>query len=235
MRNRTVARAQRAVRRHGLAGASRRLLGRFSRRESHLWYRLELGAPRPRTALLDGFELRRGTPSELGSVSSLYGLTLEEGFERLEAGAELWLVVDAALLVVFACWIYQRLTPALAAPGGLLVLPADTVCLEDSVTAPEYRGRGVAPAAWTAIADRLEPAGARRIITKVGTDNVPSQKAVEKAGFRPIAEMRLVTLGPFKHVVLRPFDGDPVAEQLRLALLEPGRRRIRLSRPLHGA
>jgi GNAT superfamily N-acetyltransferase len=235
MRNRTVARALRAVRRHGVAGASRRLLGRISRRESHVWYRLELAAPRPKIALLDGLELRRGTPSELGSVSSLYALTLEEGFERLEAGAELWLVVDAALLVVFACWIYHRLTPALAAPGGRLVLPPEAVCLEDSVTAREYRGRGVAPAAWIAIADRLEAAGARRIITKVGTDNVPSQKAVEKAGFRPIAEMRLLTVGPYKHVDLQPFDGDPVAEQLRRALAGPGRRRIRLTRPLHGA
>jgi ribosomal protein S18 acetylase RimI-like enzyme len=218
MRQRAVARVLQAVQRHGVAGATRRLLGRLSRRESHVWYRLEVGAPRPRIDLLEGLQLRRGTRSELSSVSSLYALTLDEGFERFDAGAELWLVVDAALLVVFACWIYHRLTPALAAPGGLLALPPDTVCLEDSVTAREYRGRGVAPAAWTKIADRLQAEGARRIITKVGTDNVPSQKAVEKAGFRPIAEMRLVTLGPFKHVDLHPFDGDPVAEHLRRVL-----------------
>ena len=46
----------------------------------------------------------------------------------------------------------------LAAPGGRLRLPADTVVLEDSVTSAAARGRGIAPRAWNALASLSPPA-----------------------------------------------------------------------------
>ena len=64
------------------------------------------------------------------------------------------------------------------------------MCLEDSVTSSAYRGRSVAPAAWSQIADSLEQAGVESIITKIDENNVPSRRAVEKVGFREIATMR---------------------------------------------
>ncbi len=84
----------------------------------------------------------------------------------------------------------------LAAPGGWLELPADTVVLEDSATTPRARGRGIAPGAWTAIADSLRDEGLVHMITKVGVENEASRKAVAKAGFRDVGVMRMVKTGP---------------------------------------
>jgi RimJ/RimL family protein N-acetyltransferase len=117
----------------------------------------------------------------------------------------------------FACTIFRERTPTIAARGGWLDLPADTVCLEDSGTSPDFRGRGVAPGAWTAIADALAERGFKTMLTKVAIDNEPSRRAVVKAGFGEAADMRLRRLGPFRRVAMTPL-GAPGAEFL-IALL----------------
>ena len=92
--------------------------------------------------------------------------------------------------------------PVLAAPGGWLDLPAVTVVLEDSATTPRARGRGIAPGAWTAIADSLRDEGLAHMITKVGVENEASRKAVAKSGFREIGVMRMVKRGPRKQTTV---------------------------------
>jgi RimJ/RimL family protein N-acetyltransferase len=62
--------------------------------------------------------------------------------------------------------------------------------------APNYRGRGIAPAAWGGIATSLRERGLQTLITKVGTDNPPSRKACLKAGFIEIGLMRVKRIGP---------------------------------------
>jgi GNAT superfamily N-acetyltransferase len=81
-------------------------------------------------------------------------------------------------------------------PGGWVWLPAGVACLEDSATAPDFRGRGVAPAAWTAVGDRLRERGTSVLVTKVAIENVASCRAVAKAGFVHVATMRAIRLGP---------------------------------------
>ena len=100
------------------------------------------------------------------------------------------------------------MTPAIAAPGGQLQLSAGTVCLEDSVTAAPARGRGIGPAAWSAIADALGDEGQRHIITKVAVDNVPSRRAVEKAGFDAVALMHFRRFGPRSRTWVDVLDRD---------------------------
>jgi RimJ/RimL family protein N-acetyltransferase len=72
---------------------------------------------------------------------------------------------------------------------GVLSLPQEIVCLDDSVTAEDYRGKSIAPAAWSGIADTLERTGVRSIVTKIEESNLPSRKAVSKVGFEEIATM----------------------------------------------
>ena len=100
----------------------------------------------------------------------------------------------------------------LAAPGGWLELPADTVVLEDSATTPRARGRGIAPGAWTAIADSLRDEGLVHMITKVGVENEASRKAVAKAGFRDVGVMRMVKTGPRKRTTVDRSDPGVGAE-----------------------
>src|SRR5439155_383197 len=56
---------------------------------------------------------------------------------------------------------------------------------------PAYRGRAVAPAAWSAIADSLAHERATAILTKVEEANLPCRRAIEKVGFRAAGVMRL--------------------------------------------
>lgn len=208
---------QRNVRRYGFAGSLRRTMVSACRamarmpylRECHVWYRMDLTGARPRIELPAGFELVHARTHDLPLLEQLETIGLSEAKRRLAAGADLWIVREGAH-AVFSCWIFRHRTPVLAAPGGWLVLPADTVCLEDSVTSARYRGRGVAPAAWSRVADALAREGVAAIITKIAEDNAPSRRAGEKAGFRLVASMSLVRICLRPRVQVSPeSDGAP--------------------------
>ena len=168
--------------------------------EDHVWYQLDVGEERPRRELPDDVRLLRAGDDDLGGAVEM-GQRLDEVRERRAAGNDLWLAVDDGG-PLFRCWIYRGRAPVLAAPGGWLELPPGTVCLEDSATSPRARGRGVAPGAWTGIADSLRDEGIEHMITKVGVENAPSRKAVTKAGFRELGVMRLVKRGPRKQTTM---------------------------------
>jgi GNAT superfamily N-acetyltransferase len=189
---------------------------RFYNREEHIWYQLDLDAERPRRELVDGVRLVRAGTDDAHRIADV-GQFEDEAQRRLAAGNDLWLVLDHEDHSLFACWTFRSETPVLAAPHGLLSLPPGTACLEDSVTSPLARGKGIAPAAWTAIADILATEGFQSMITKITTDNVPSRKAVEKAGFREIAVMRMTSVATRQHVVLAASGGvaDSLARSLR--------------------
>ena len=148
------------------------------------------------------------------------GQRIDEIRARRAAGNDLWLAEDDGG-PLFRCWIYRRRAPVLAAPGGWLELPADTVVLEDSATTPRARGRGIAPGAWTAIADSLRDEGLVHMITKVGVENEASRKAVAKAGFRDVGVMRMVKTGPRKRTTVDRSDPG-VGAELAARLVELG-------------
>jgi ribosomal protein S18 acetylase RimI-like enzyme len=199
-----TSRAARALRLHGPAGMARIAGRRAGRRlradESHVWYGLDVNGERPRRELPDGLELRKAADPDLASVEQLPGAEPVSAMRRgLSQGHELWIVCEGDR-TAFVCWVHLSTAPVLAAPRGMLELPAGVACLEDSVTSPDYRGRGVAPAAWCGIADALAASGYKSMITKVETDNVASRRAVEKAGFVEIATMRLARRWPITRV-----------------------------------
>ena len=209
----------RATVRHGPRAASRRLVqivrGRLYLREEHVWYELPLGTERAARPLPEGLVLVEADDVQTRLLDDLPTMAPPEALKLRERGGRLYLVLEGAR-PLFACWIHASATPAIAAPGGWLQLPVGTVCLEDSVTAAAARGRGVAPAAWSELADRLAADGVERMITKVGVENAPSRKAVEKAGFREAAVMRLTRIGPRARVSV---EGDSeLAGELRRRL-----------------
>lgn len=212
-----VRRLQRAVRERGAAATLRTLAERGSRelvlREEHIWYELDLHGDRPRRALPEGLALCEVEEHERALATAMEGGPGEQELEEFSAaGGRLWAVVDGDR-AAFTCWIFPERAPALAAPGGWLELPAGTVCLENSATSPDHRGRGVAPAAWSGIADRLAARDVAAMITKVAVDNTASRRAVTKAGFTEIALMRLLRLGRRKLVHVRPM-GDTLSAKL---------------------
>jgi hypothetical protein len=211
---------------HGLTGcltlaarhSSRSLLHLFYRHERHIWYAgatSDIKAERP---LSIGLALQRAGSEHLDllSQSNLCGRTQAERF--LAEGADLWMVRDAER-AAFCCWIFRRRMPVVAARGGRMGLPSDTVCLEGSVTGLEYRGRGIAPAAWSLIALHLQQEGIQTIITKVEIENMPSRRAVLKAGFHEAAAMDFLKLGRKLRIQVIPFAEAPEQAQDMLAEL----------------
>lgn len=211
-----LARAQRVVNRHGLGGTARLIAQKSRPRESaQTWYRLDVRSDeRPRRELDDTFVLRPGTPADVDLVAqlprdaSVAALTDEDVRSRIARGAELWLVTEGDR-TAFACWIYRGWGPVPGANNDGADLPADTAMLEDSIASPDFRGRSVAPGAWTGIADQLKSEGLSYMVTKVGVDNAASRRAVEKAGFREVGEMRSEASPLRRRVRVTVSDPDP--------------------------
>lgn len=196
---RLISRGRRHLRRDGLratlAKATQRLRSSVYLDETHIWYELPLGTERPHVALPPGLTLVQGRADDQPLLDELPTAPDEmEVRKRMEAGADLWFVLEGRR-PAFACWIFHESMPMQAAPNGQLVLPPEIVCLENSVTSASYRGRGVAPAAWTNIADALEPSEAQFIITKIEESNIASRRAITKSGFRESATMHFRRVG----------------------------------------
>ena len=213
-----IERAKRVYRRDGIIAVLQRAAscaGRVTRRwayssQRHGWYLLNLCSERPHRKLSEGFALARAGEDELTSLEQLPTVGYLEGRRLLFAGADLWIVRGDGH-PVFSCWIFRDRTPVFAAHGGWLELPPGIVCLECSVTAPRYRGRGIAPAAYCAIADTLAGEGVAAIVMKIEEGNVSSRRAVEKVGFHEIAAMHFLRVGPWSHVDLRLHDAGASA------------------------
>jgi GNAT superfamily N-acetyltransferase len=219
-------RARRGIRKHGLGGAVgqawKRTRNRVYLRTEHVWYELPLALARPSKTLPGGFRLGRATEGELDALEQLPTVPPDEARRRLHDGAELWLVTENDR-PAFACWIFHAKMPVLAARDGWIDVPPEAVCLEDSVTSPEFRGRGIAPGAWSEIADALREAGIARMVTQVERSNVPSRKAVQKAAFVEVARVAFERTGPRTRVAVSG-DGD-LASYLWNELDTNGRRR----------
>ncbi|MDX6582345.1 MAG: hypothetical protein QOI10_1529 [Solirubrobacterales bacterium] len=217
-------RVVRGIRQQGPIGLLRIAFDRARRRvwldEAHIWYVLGLDRVKSRP-LADGYELRRGGPDDLQALADARaGPPIGMAARRLDDGAQLWLAT-AAGAIAFACWIFEDFAPVLAARDGQLLLPAAIACLEDSFTIAAHRGRGIAAAAWTAIAAGLAGQGRQVLITKVEVENVPSRRAVEKAGFVGAGEMRLRRRGLRTVVTVTPCGAELTeAEDGALAMLQ---------------
>ena len=219
---RLVARARSALGRRSVGGvareAGRRAVARVSLREEHVWYELRLDADLPAPPPLEPpLELARAGDDLRHKLEDL-GQSAAGAREYADRGNDHWLVMEGDK-PAFSCWIFRAETPVAGTRGGWMPLPDGTVCLEHSVTSPDFRGRGVAPRAWGAIAAALRDEGVASMITKVAVENAPSRKAVTKAGFAEVALMRLVRRGVRTHVdvdVLAPTGtATALAERLR--------------------
>jgi hypothetical protein len=219
--NNLISRVGYSVRRHGLKGTIDQVIIRTRTKlyldETHVWYELALVTDRPRPALRPGLELIRARTDDLSLLEEFPTVSIVEGRLRMEAGNDFWLVLDGRQ-PVFACWTFSNSAPVEAATNGRLDLLSEIAYLEDSVTSPSYRGRGaIAPAAWSQVADRLEKAGVKSMITKVGEDNKVMRWAIVKSGFREIAVMHFRRRGLRAHTAVRGGTGATarwLAEQL---------------------
>lgn len=174
--------------------------------EVSTWFEVALDDDRPRLALHEGLLVLATNDEHFTRFNAIGARDVATARQRLQAGGRPWLVlIDEQ--PAFGCWLFAGRTPINSMPGEWLVIPDGVHCLEDSVTAPEFRGRGLAPGAWSALFDRLRGEGATSVITNVLNSNVPSTRAVLKVGFQPAASMRYVRLGPCSRQHVRALAG----------------------------
>ena len=183
-------RVVRSIQRRGLGSTAQRALelavDRVSLDEEHVWYDLPLVDLPIAAELGDGLEIVRRPPLRLLDDA---GVISQDDAGPLTQAGDPWAVVDADGALAFTCWTFLGRTPMIAARRGWLPLPKDVVCLENSLTLPAFRGRGIAPRTWSVIAARHAAEGRKQMVTKVEVENIPSRRAVEKAGFKEVGLM----------------------------------------------
>jgi ribosomal protein S18 acetylase RimI-like enzyme len=209
----------RSVRQLGVRGTLREVANRLRPHvkldEAHVWYQLDLDGVEART-MPAGTRLERATGPMVEKVAEL-DRSPEAARELLSDQCDVWLVLDDDDQLLFLCYTYRHTVPVMAAPGGTMDLPPGIACLEDSQTSPAARGRGIAPAAWDTLGMQLAAEGVKALITKVGVENAPSRRAVEKAGFREIALMEHRRRGPWRRTRV-DVSGDGLGTELSARL-----------------
>lgn len=211
----------RRLRRHGPRGTAE-LAWHYARtrvhlRDEHVWLELGLQGQRPRRELPESVRLRRAGEGDLALLEQLP--TLSEGAARawLRAGGELWLAAEGDR-VAFVCWLFRDRTPVGSARGGWMEVPRPAVSLEGSVTSPHFRGRSIAPAVWSRLADGLAAEGVPALLTTIAADNAAVRRALEKVGFAEIARVHLRRTGPRVTVRVVASPGSDNGARLRAQL-----------------
>jgi GNAT superfamily N-acetyltransferase len=204
---------RRAMVRHGVGGclllavrtARQCAVTAIYQHERHVWYVVAASDVKAARPLPDGLKLRRSGRDHLDllSQSNLYGWSAAENY--LGEGGDLWIVRDGQR-AVFCCWVFRERMPTVAVRGGWKELPAKTVCVEGVVTDVEYRGRGIAPAAWSLIAQNLQKEGICTLAIKVEESNTSMRRAVQKAGFREMAITDFLQVAGMSRVQVVPID-----------------------------
>ena len=184
-----------AIRRRGARAVIEKALDQARERvapdSTHVWYLLDLQAERPRLPLPPGYVLIEVFPDteDLALLDALGPNAGADADRRFAAGGRLFTAL-ADGEPAFVCWIFRAI-PTRASRGGWVALPRDLRGLEYSFTVEAHRGRGLAPAVWSELSDRLQAASITGLVTKVGLNNGASRRAVEKAGFLVIAHVRV--------------------------------------------
>jgi len=147
------------------------------------WHRLVL-ADLVSQPLAQDVELRRANDGDIALYRQLAQPDVwRQSAEWLHAGNDLWLVVSRGSQLAFSCWVFRRRMPMGESRTGWLTMPHGVVFLEHSVTSADFRGRGIAPGAWSAIGAELRDEGLQVLFTKVTEENVATQRSLAKVGF----------------------------------------------------
>lgn len=194
-----------------VADLRRRLSGRLNTKfhERHLAYGLRRDLTVPFTAPQAKIPLTvreaRETDAEYLFSPDDPGLTADERQERVWRLAHFRKRIPTCYVAIdgrdgmpcYVQWLMDaRNNAEIQALGPFPILKEDEALLENAYTPSTHRGLGIMPAAMALIAEKGGALGARYVYTFVGTDNIPSLKGCERAGFTPHLE-RTITVWLF--------------------------------------
>jgi GNAT superfamily N-acetyltransferase len=175
---------------------------------THLWSDLTLVVlQRPaggQAAPHSGIEIREAEPGDAPAYERDIGTSPGPAVERRlgEPGSSCWIAQEGGR-IVHASWVATQAAWLGEAARSFVVPPGDAYIYE-SFTRPEMRGRGVYPAVLITISKTLGQRGTRMLWIAAETTNVPSLRAIEKAGFTHSFEIRVRRRAGRVHVVVPP-------------------------------
>lgn len=120
--------------------------------------------------------------------------------------------------IVHAGWLARGVADVPYLEGCLVLAPEDLYSY-DSFTAPDWRGRGLAPARHLDLLRGGADPGARRLLTVVAIENRSGLRVFAKLGYRTLGGYTVARLGPWRRwwvdspghdalPELRPWRGD---------------------------
>jgi SAM-dependent methyltransferase/ribosomal protein S18 acetylase RimI-like enzyme len=116
--------------------------------------------------------------------------------QRLEEGQRCFVARHEGR-IVHACWTTDRQVRIDYLDREIQLAP-DEVYAYDSFTSPGYRGQSIAAARSAWMAQHFKDAGYRRLMAIIMPENRAAFRPPEKVGYRPIALMGYVKLGPWR-------------------------------------
>lgn len=144
------------------------------------------GGPEPPAP--DGFRFREATAADGHAYARDVGTDSPAGFRIRLTQATRCFVVEHGGRIVHATWVTRRAAWTREI-GAYLKAPSGDAYTYESFTAPEARGQGLYPHALGQTCAWLAGRGVDRLWVGVERGNVPSLRAVAKAGFEPACEL----------------------------------------------
>ena len=205
-------RLARKVRRDGVAGTVRTVAHRAAEaawlRETHVWLVMGLDEDRPRPSLPAGLQFRQLQAAEVTLVADL-GVDVTGSRERLRRGHQLFATFDDGRLIA-VMWAFVGEAPTIVHATGYISLPAGHANPEDTVVAPDQRGRGIAPGMYSRVFDELSRQGFSHVVGKIPVANTANRRACSKVGWHEFAVIDLRRLFGRRRVTVRPVHGADV-------------------------
>jgi ribosomal protein S18 acetylase RimI-like enzyme len=168
--------------------------------ESHIWYSMSLAGDVRISHLPTGMDLVAVSAEQIDVLLDTPFHDRATAHQALEQGGACGWSLREHGRTIFSCWTFAARVPAVQAVGGWLELPANVDFLENSVAAPDQRGRRLAATTWSVTCNRLRARGASALFTKVEVGNAPARKAVERFGFQTVATTRFRRRAGFRRL-----------------------------------
>jgi ribosomal protein S18 acetylase RimI-like enzyme len=121
---------------------------------------------------------------------------------RLERGEQFWIAQHAEKIVAY-CWATRE--PVEIGELRCVISPrSDEIYLYDAFTFTEYRGQNLYPALLQHMLKQSRQEGMRRALIFVLSENTPSIRGVQKAGFREFQRVTYCNVLGFGRYLYRP-------------------------------
>ena len=121
---------------------------------------------------------------------------------RLERGEQFWTAQYRNKVVAY-CWATRD--PVEIGEVRCVISPrGDELYLYDAFTFAEYRGQNLYPALLQHLLEWSRLAGVRRALIFVLSENIPSIRGVQKAGFREFQRVTYCNIFGFSRYIHRP-------------------------------